>query len=180
MWLGKESQMVKQMAQLQDLFQTHAMVKILDHLTLFKDFEYTKTDIANETGMSRRTLYQVWPLIERFNLVELTKTSGKIKFFKFNEKNPIGKQLIALADEISFFEVDKIPGIKTEIDAETMMVNAIQKSDSDTPIEVTISEKEQIVYRTFTIKGGTTAQVEEWTNLLNNKKNAVKVQHITK
>ena len=66
------------MAQLQDLFQTHAIVKILDHLTLFKDFEYTKTDIAAETGISRRTLYQVWPILEKFDLIELTKSSGKI------------------------------------------------------------------------------------------------------
>lgn len=96
------------MAQLQDLLQTHAVVKILDHLTLYKDFEYTKTDIANETGISRRTLYQVWPILERFDLVKVTKSSGMIKFYKLNTENPISKQLIALADKISFFEAEKM------------------------------------------------------------------------
>lgn len=99
------------MAQLQDLFQTHAVVKILDHLTLYKDFEYTRTDIANETGISRRTLYQVWPILERFDLVKVTRSSGMVKFFKLNTENPISKQLIALADNISFFEAGKIAGI---------------------------------------------------------------------
>lgn len=167
------------MAQLQDLFQTHAIVKILDHLTLFKDFEYTKTDIANETGISRRTLYQVWPLIERFNLVELTKSSGKINFFKLNEQNPIAKQLVTLADEISFFEVDKMPEIKTEADAETIIMKAIQKPECETPIEVTITEKEAVVHRTFTIRGGTTAQVEEWTKALSQTKKGLKPQSAT-
>jgi Fe2+ or Zn2+ uptake regulation protein len=101
------------MAQLQDLFQTHAVVKILDHLTLYKDFEYTKTDIANETGISRRTLYQVWSILEKFDLVEVTKTSGMIKFYKLNTENSISRQLVALADKISFFETDKIAGIES-------------------------------------------------------------------
>lgn len=101
------------MAQLQDLFQTHAVVKILDHLTLYKDFEYTKTDIANETRISRRTLYQVWPILEKFELVEVTKTSGMIKFYKLNTENPISRQLVTLADKISFFEADKIVGLES-------------------------------------------------------------------
>lgn len=98
------------MAQLQDLFQTHAIVKILDHLTLYKDFEYTKTDITNETGISRRTLYQNWPILEKFDLVKVTKSSGKIKFYKLNTENPISKQLVSLVDEISFFAT----GLKPE------------------------------------------------------------------
>lgn len=101
------------MAQLQDLFQTHAVVKILDHLTLYKEFEYNRTEIADETGISRRTLYQVWPFLEKFDLVKVTKSAGRIKFFKLNTENPISKQLVALADEISFFMADKIAGVKS-------------------------------------------------------------------
>ena len=91
------------MAQLQDLFRRHAVVKILDFLTLYNTFEYTRTDIANETGISRRTLYEVWPILEKFDLVKITKTSGRIKFFKLNTQNPISKELIILTDKIAFF-----------------------------------------------------------------------------
>ena len=99
------------MPPLQDLFETHALVKILDFLTLYKDFEYTRTDIANETGISRRTLYEVFPKLEKFNLVEVTRSYGKVKFYKLNTKNPISKYLIALADEVAFYEAGKATGI---------------------------------------------------------------------
>ena len=93
------------MAQLQDLFKTHAIVKILDFLTLYKDFDYTRTEIAKYVGISRRTLYQVFPILEEFQLVKLTKSSGKVKFYKLNTENPISKYLIALTDAIATFKV---------------------------------------------------------------------------
>ena len=128
---------MKKVAQLQDLFQTHGIVKILDHLTLYKDFEYTKTDIANETGISRRTLYQVWPVIERFDLVRTTKSAGKIKFYKLNTENPISKQLVALADKISFFEADKIAGLETRPILQATVPTPVPSSEIRKPVKIT-------------------------------------------
>lgn len=125
------------MAQLQDLFQTHAVVKILDHLTLYKDFEYTKTDIANETGISRRTLYQVWPILERFNLVKVTKSFGMIKFYKLNTENPISRHLFALADKISFFEADKVAGVESRLISQAKLPTSIPSSQTQQPLRVT-------------------------------------------
>jgi len=147
----------KKMAQLQDLFQTHAVVKILDFLTLYKEFEYTRTDIANETGISRRTLYQVWPILERFDLVRVTKSSGLIKFYKLNTENPISKHLVALADKISFFEADKIAGVESipvlQANLPTYISSSqVQQSTRGPPVEVTIMK--------LTVKG-TPSDVEE-------------------
>ena len=100
------------MARLQDVFQSHAIVKILDFLALYKDFEYTRTDIAKETGISRRTLYEVFPILEKYELVTLTKTLGKIKLYKLNTENSIAKYLVLLIDEIAFFKAEKITGIE--------------------------------------------------------------------
>lgn len=139
------------MAQLQDLFQTHAIVKILDHLTLYKGFEYTKTDIVNETGISRRTLYEVWSIIERFDLVKITKSSGKIKFYKLNTENPISKQLVALADKISFFEAERIASPKTKTIPQVDLPTYILSSENQKPEETT--DDMTIQMRALTIKG---------------------------
>jgi hypothetical protein len=105
------------MPPLQELFETHALVKILDFLSLYKDFEYTRTDIANETGISRRTLYEVFPTIEKYGLVQITKEFGNVKLYKLNMKNPISQRLVALADEIALYNAQKATGIEltTEI-----------------------------------------------------------------
>lgn len=104
------------MAQLQDLFSTHAIIKILDFLTLYKDFEYTRTDIAIETGISRRTLYQVFPILEKFDLVKITRSCGQVKFYKLNTENPISRGIIALADEIAFYEAGKTAGMDLSLE----------------------------------------------------------------
>jgi hypothetical protein len=97
---------------LQELFESNAVVKILDFLTLFKDFEYTRTDIANETGISRRTLYQAFPVLEKFGLVTVSKSIGNIKLYKLNTESSICKSLVFLADEIALYNAEKSTGIE--------------------------------------------------------------------
>jgi len=141
------------MAQLQDLFQTHAIVKILDFLTLYKEFEYTRTDIANETGISRRTLYQIWPFIERFELVKMTKSSGMVKFYKLNTENPISKHLVALADQISLFEAERIAGAESVLTLPTNQVESL-------PIEpMTLTVTKSVT--TWELKARGTSEVQE-------------------
>lgn len=100
------------MAPLQELFESNAVVKILDFLTLFKDFEYTRTDIANETGISRRTLYQVFPTLEKFGLVSISKSFGNIKLYKLNTENSICKSIVKLADEIALYKAEQATGME--------------------------------------------------------------------
>lgn len=155
----------RRMAQLQDLFQTHAVVKILDHLTLYPEFEYTRTDIAKETGISRRTLYQVWPILEKFDLVKVTKSSGMIKFFKLNTENPISKHLIELADKISFFEADKIAGLDSTTEA--MLIPFASALDQD---QKSVKMTRKIILIEDRIEG-TPSQVKELLHEMKNPMN---------
>ncbi|XES77823.1 MAG: winged helix-turn-helix domain-containing protein [Candidatus Bathyarchaeia archaeon] len=99
------------MSPLEELFESNAVVKILDFLTLYKDFEYTRTEIARETGISRRTLYQVFPTLEKFDLVTVSKAVGNSKLYKLNTENSICEVLVALGDEIAFFKAEKATGM---------------------------------------------------------------------
>ena len=96
------------MADLLTLFNPHACVKILNFLTLYHRYEYTKTDLIRETGISRRTLYEVWPKLEEFDLVEKTKKVGNAQLYKLNMKNEINKLLVKMVDKITLFSAEKI------------------------------------------------------------------------
>lgn len=145
------------MPPLQELFETHALVKILDFLTLYKDFEYTRTDIANETGISRRTLYEVFPKLESFNLVEVTKSFGKVKFYKLNTKNPISKHLIALADEIALYEAEKATGIELSTQIQPMQA-----------VKPCVSEESQVSVSFIKVQANSSSEVmeliQDWTS----------------
>ena len=96
------------MAELKDVFKSYAVVQILDFLTLYDGYEYTKTDIIRNTGISRRTLYEVWPVLERFDLVKETRRVGRIALYTLNMENPIAKKLDELSKEIAIYMGRKI------------------------------------------------------------------------
>jgi hypothetical protein len=77
------------------------MLKVLDFLMDNESFDYSKTDIAEGTDLSRATLFKVWPKLEALDLITATRTVGQAKMYRLNKKNPIVKKLMELDDAIS-------------------------------------------------------------------------------
>lgn len=153
------------MAQLRDLFQTHAVVKILDFLTLYKGFEYTRSEIAKNVGISRRTLYKVFPILENFELVKLTRSSGKIKFYRLNTENSISQYLIALADAISVFQAGKITGMdfKQFLQSDRRVKITAEVLTMRVRIEGSSSKADRIIQGIVNAKGETSTAFTDYT-----------------
>lgn len=77
------------------------VLKVLDFLIDNQAFDHSKTAIANGSGISRMTLFNLWPILERNNIVVETRKVGRAKMFKLNKENQIVKKLIELDDAIS-------------------------------------------------------------------------------
>lgn len=77
------------------------MLKVLDFLMDNEAFDYSKTDIAEGTDLSRTTLFRVWPKMEALELITATRTVGQAKMYMLNKKSPIVKKLMELDDAIS-------------------------------------------------------------------------------
>ena len=92
---------------LQKLFEDSSIAKLLDFFTLYKDFDYPKTEISKNSGVSWKTLYRLWPLLEKYNLVVKTRQIGRATLYKLNTENPIAQALNKLALEIATFGVNE-------------------------------------------------------------------------
>src|SRR3990170_2502817 len=92
---------------LQKLFEDSSIAKLLDFLTLYKDFDYPKTEISKNSGVSWKTLYRLWPLLEKYNLVAKTRQIGRATLYKLNTENPIAQALNKLALETAAFDVNE-------------------------------------------------------------------------
>ena len=92
---------------LQKLFADSSIAKLLDFLTLYKDFDYPKTEISKNSGVSWKTLYRLWPLLEKYNLVVKTRQIGRATLYKLNTESPIAQALNKLALEIATFGVNE-------------------------------------------------------------------------
>ncbi len=87
-------------------------VKILDFLIAERGlYDYTLTDIAENSGISWATLHKVFPMFEKFNIVKETRRIGRAKLYTLNEENILVKKLI---------EIDKIA-------SEMLIKTALQK-----------------------------------------------------
>jgi hypothetical protein len=90
---------------LQKLFEDSSIAKLLDFFTLYRDFDYPKTEISKNSGVSWKTLYRLWPLLEKYDLVIKTRQIGRATLYKLNTESPIAQALNKLALEIAAFGV---------------------------------------------------------------------------
>jgi len=93
---------------LQKLFGDSSIAKVLDYLTLFKGFDYPKTEISRNSHVAWKTLYRIWPTIQKYGLVVRTRQIGRAELYKLNEENPIAKALNELAFQIARYDAQKI------------------------------------------------------------------------
>lgn len=86
------------------------LARILDALIEDLDVDLTKTDVARKTGLSRTTIFNHWPALEKFGVVKETRRFGKTKLYTLNRKNEIVQKLLAL--EYSLIKKDMYEGEK--------------------------------------------------------------------
>ena len=86
---------------LEDLFGNSALVKTLDFFLENRFWDYTKKDIARESGISRTQLYRFWNVLEDFGIVKETRKIGGTTLYKMNMDSPIGKLLEAISIEMA-------------------------------------------------------------------------------
>ncbi|MBU1076428.1 MAG: ArsR family transcriptional regulator [Spirochaetes bacterium] len=70
--------------------------RILDFLITFKDYDYSMSDIAENSGVGWSTLNLFWKDLEKYEIVKFTRNVGKAKMYKLNDSNPIVKKIMEM------------------------------------------------------------------------------------
>lgn len=79
-----------------DTFGDSPILKVLDFLIVNEDFDYSKTEIANLSGVGYSTLKLFFGKLESQGMVVKVREVGKAKMFKLNIANPIIKKFRGL------------------------------------------------------------------------------------
>ena len=79
-----------------EIFGSNPIIKVLDFLITFADFDYPLTEIAKKSGVGYSSMQSFWDKLIRNNIVVKTRRVGKSDLFKLNTNNPAVKQLIKL------------------------------------------------------------------------------------
>ena len=86
------------MKQFIDFMGDSPTIRMLDYLLTERDLDFSITDLANNAGIGRATLYRIWNDLVRNKVLMPTRTIGKAKLYKLNKDNHVIKKLIEIDD----------------------------------------------------------------------------------
>lgn len=69
---------------------------ILDFLVENKGMDFTKKDIITGAGISKASLFNYWPELEKYLIVRVTRKFGKTKLYTLNAGSKIVKRILEL------------------------------------------------------------------------------------
>ena len=78
------------------------LIRIFNHLLIFREFDYSLTDIAKNSDVAWSTLNALWPRLEKIGIVTHTRNVGKAKMYKLDLRNEYAKKLVSFADSLIF------------------------------------------------------------------------------
>lgn len=112
-----------QLGVLGDLFFGVSTAKILDFLLIFREFDYSESDISRNAGISTRHIYRALPKLLDLALVEQTRVSGRSKMYKINANSEAVQALEKFAHHIATKKIKtdsaKSPIIQSTFDVDS-------------------------------------------------------------
>lgn len=92
---------------LTDIFGSSPRVKVIDLLISHPGIEYTKTDIANYSGIARSTLYDFLEELQEYGIVKKSKKVGNAQLYMVNMNSEITKIISAFQLNLAEIEIKK-------------------------------------------------------------------------
>ena len=74
----------------------------------YPDFDYTKSNVAKEAGVSRITIEKLWEKLIKTGMVVKSRMIGKVEMWKLNRENPKVKVLMNTAVQLSFGQLESL------------------------------------------------------------------------
>ena len=93
---------------LTEIFKQHSMAKVLEYLLDFPEIDFSKADIARECDLQWQTVNELFPLLEKWSLVEKTRSIGRADLYRVNESNKALQYLHKFALQIAAAEAENI------------------------------------------------------------------------
>lgn len=90
------------------VFGNSPRTRVIDFLLAERGlYDYTLSDISENSGVSWSTLHRIFPQIVEMGIVEQTRTIANAKLHRLNKKNPLVQELIRADSKISEYFIQK-------------------------------------------------------------------------
>lgn len=90
-----------------ETFGENPLVKTLDFFLTYPAFDYSKSQVAKETGVSRVTMEKIWKKLLKRNIIKKTRKMGKGEMYELNTQDQRVKAMMRFDFELSSAAVDQ-------------------------------------------------------------------------
>jgi transposase len=90
-----------------ETFGSSPLIKVLDFLMTYREFDYSLTDIAKESGVGWNTLNSFFSKLIEKGIVKETRQVGRARLYKLNTDNPIVQKLVEINNLVTSKAVDE-------------------------------------------------------------------------
>ena len=92
---------------LEEFFGNSVLVKVVDFFLENRFWDYSKTDIAKNIGKSRQSIHNVWPTLEKYEIIKPSRKIGGTTLYKGNLDSPVFKNFSKVSLSIASLDIDK-------------------------------------------------------------------------
>lgn len=100
-----------------EVFGEYPLTKVLDFLLENDIFDYSKTQIADLSGVSFNTLETFWDKLLKFNIIVPTRKIGNSQMYILNKKSPVVQKLMEIDKKLMLESIAEPEGIAMPIHA---------------------------------------------------------------
>ena len=93
---------------IQRLFGSNAVTQVIDFLSTFREFDYSINEIAENTGVHRRTVSRVMPSLEYYGVVVNVRKIDRASMYKLNGDSEIAAMICDLSKTVAEYDVDNL------------------------------------------------------------------------
>lgn len=91
-----------------EFFGDNPNSRLLDFLISGREFDYSLSDLALNSGIGWSTLHRIFPRFEKQCIVVKTREIGRAKLYKLNSQNDEVKLLVSLHNRIIKKQLDAV------------------------------------------------------------------------
>lgn len=89
-------------------FGDSPFLKVLDFFLTFQEFDYSKSQVAEEVKISRVTIEKIWDFLIKSKYIKKTRTIGRATLYQLNKEDTRVKALTEFDMSLSRYYAEKL------------------------------------------------------------------------
>ncbi len=95
-----------------DIFGDTPLLRVIEFFLTYPQFDYTKSYVAKEAGISRITMEKIWSELIKKDIIIKARNIGNAQTYKLNREDPRVRVLMKTVLELSRGYLESLKGVE--------------------------------------------------------------------